>query len=119
MLFRGGGFAFRVGTLSDTPILPIASYGNIFAAKWSNNSRFEAVVSKWPVPGQKGWLLTVTLWFWLFRQMRFFVIDHTSNKTPAKHRNIFRYEKCNASARVRTYDLVPDRQTHYQLCYGD
>ena len=28
-------------------------------------------------------------------------------KTPAKHRDIFRYKNCNASARVRTHDFVP------------
>ena len=41
------------------------------------------------------------------------------NKTPAKHRDIFRCKKCNAPARVRKHDLVPGRQTHYQLCHGD
>ena len=39
------------------------------------------------------------------------------NKTPANHRDIFRYKKYNAPARVRTHDLVPGRQTHYQLCH--
>ena len=40
------------------------------------------------------------------------------NKTHAKHRDIFR-QKYNASARVRTHDLVSARQTHYQLRHGD
>ena len=34
-----------------------------------------------------------------------------NNKTPAMHRDIFRYKKCNAPARIRTHDLVTGRQT--------
>ena len=52
-----------------------------------------------------------TLLHWCLKQQE-------NNKTPAKHRDIFR-SKCNASARVRTHDLVSVRQTHYQLRHGD
>ena len=41
-----------------------------------------------------------------------------SNKTLAKHRDIF-CQKCNASARVQTRDLVYAKQTHYKLRRGD
>ena len=34
------------------------------------------------------------------------------SKTPAKHRYIFCYKKCNASSRVRTHDLLPGRHSH-------
>ena len=36
--------AFQVG--AHFRILPIASYGTVFAARWSGNGRLEAVISK-------------------------------------------------------------------------
>ena len=42
----------------------------------------------------------------------------SNHKTPAKFRDIFT-KKPNASARVRTHDLVSARQTLYQLRHGD
>ena len=47
-----------------------------------------------------------------------FITSYFGNKTPATHRDIFR-QKLNASAQVRTHDLVSVRRTHYQLCHGD
>ena len=46
---RGGRRISSSAFLSRRPFgyyLPIASYGTIFAAKWSSNGGFEAVVSK-------------------------------------------------------------------------
>ena len=46
---RGGPRISSSAFLSRRPsgyYLPIASYGTIFAAKWSSNGGFEAVVSK-------------------------------------------------------------------------
>ena len=54
--------------------LPIASYGTIFAAKWSSNGGLEAVVSNRLAQGQKG--LTAhrySFCFALLRQMRYFL----------------------------------------------
>ena len=51
--------------------LPIASYGTIFAAKWSSNGGLEAVISKWLAQGHKG--LTAhrcSFCFAFLRQMR-------------------------------------------------
>ena len=60
--------------------LPIASYGTIFAAKWSNNSRLEAVVSKWLAQGHKGLTAHRCSFYFCFSPPNalFFVIDHTT-----------------------------------------
>ena len=41
------------------------------------------------------------------------------NKTPAKHRDIFRQKNFQAPARVRTDDLLSAKRMHYQLEDGD
>ena len=59
--------------------LPIASYGTIFAAKWSSNGGLEAVVSKQLAQGHKG-LTTHRCFLFCFSSPNelFFVIDHTT-----------------------------------------
>ena len=55
----------------------IESYGTIFAAKWSSNSQFEAVITKACAQGQKGLNANrCSFYCAFFRQMRFF--DHTT-----------------------------------------
>ena len=37
------------------------------------------------------------------------------NKTPAKHRDIFRLDKKPGGGEIRTHNLLIDRRMHYQL----
>ena len=79
--FRGeslfGGWISSSAFLSRRPFgyyLPIASYGTIFAAKWSSNGGLEAVVSEWLAQGHKGLTAHLCSFYFAFlRQMRYFL----------------------------------------------
>ena len=79
---RGGRRISSSAFVSRRPFgyyLPIASYGTIFAAKWSSNGGLEAVVSKRLAQGHKD--LTAhrcSFCFCFSPPSAFFVIDHTT-----------------------------------------
>ena len=80
---RGGRRISSSAFLSRRPFgyyLPIASYGTIFAAKWSSNGGLEAVISKRLAQSHKG-LTAHRCFLFCFSPPNaslFFVIDHTT-----------------------------------------
>ena len=94
--------------------LPIASYGTIFAAKWSSNGRLEAVVSKWFAQGHKG--LTARRCSFCFRfspSNALFPpeLHHTVLRIVRKGRSIVSLEcRCGANE---------SWASHRHSCFGD
>ena len=80
---RGGRRISSSAFLSRRPVgyyLPIASYGTIFAVKWSSNGGLEAVVLKCLAQGHKGLTALSCPFVFCFSPLNalFFVTDHTT-----------------------------------------
>ena len=80
---RGERRTSRSAFLSRRPLryyLPIASYGTIFAAKWSSNGGLEAVVSTRLAQGHEGLTAHRCCFCLCFcpPNALFFVLDHTT-----------------------------------------